>query len=56
MALILQSGSEREEILKEKYNMQEITSSEKRELQQIILKKDRMSQEEAALIKNLSSN
>ena len=56
MALILQSGSEREEILKEKYNMQELTSSEKRELQQIILKKDRMSQEEAALIKNLSSN
>ena len=56
MALILQSGSEREEILKEKYNMQEITSSEKRELQQIILKKDRMSQEDAALIKNLSSN
>ena len=37
---ISQAGSEREEILKEKYNMQELTSAEKRELQQIILKKD----------------
>jgi len=52
---ISQSGTEREEILKEKYNMQELTSAEKRELQQIILKKDKMSQEEALLIKNLSS-
>ena len=52
---ISQAGSEREEILKEKYNMQELTSAEKRELQQIILKKDKMSQEEASLIKNLSS-
>ncbi len=56
LGLIAQSGAEREEILKEKYNMQELTSSEKRELQQIILKKDKMSQEEAALIKDLSSN
>ena len=54
--LIAQSESEREEILKEKYNMQELNSSEKRELQQIILKKDKMSQEETALIKDLSSN
>ena len=56
LKLIAQSEAEREEILKEKYNMQELTSSEKRELQQIILKKDKMSQEEAALIKDLSSN
>jgi hypothetical protein len=35
--------------------MQELTSAEKRELQQIILKKDKMSQDEEALIKNLSS-
>ena len=55
IALISQTYSEREEILKEKYNMHELTSSEKRELQQIILKKDRMSREEEALIKNLSS-
>ena len=56
LKIISQTNSEREEILKEKYNMQELTSSEKRELQQIILKKDKMSQEEAALIKDLSSN
>ena len=56
LELITKSETEREEILKEKYNMQELTSSEKRELQQIILKKDKMSQEEAALIKDLSSN
>ena len=56
LKLIAQSEAGREEILKEKYNMQELTSSEKRELQQIILKKDKMSQEEAALIKDLSSN
>ena len=55
LKIISQTNSEREEILKEKYNMQELTSSEKRELQQIILKKDKMSQDEEALIKNLSS-
>ncbi len=54
--LISQAHNEREEILKEKYSMDELSSSEKRELQQIILKKDRMSQEEELLIKNLSSN
>ena len=52
---ISQNESEREAVLKDKYSMQELSSAEKRELQQIILKKDRMSQEEAALIKNLSS-
>ena len=35
--------------------MNELNSSEKRELQQIILKKDKMSSEEEALIKSLSS-
>ncbi len=55
LKMISQTNSEREEILKEKYNMQELTSAEKRELQQIILKKDKMSQDEEALIKNLSS-
>ncbi len=56
LKLITKSEAVREEILKEKYNMQELTSSEKRELQQIILKKDKMSHEEKALIKDLSSN
>jgi len=55
IGLISQTYSEREDILKEKYNMNELNSSEKRELQQIILKKDKMSQDEEALIKNLSS-
>ncbi len=55
LKIISQTNSEREEILKEKYNMKELTSAEKRELQQIILKKDKMSQDEEALIKNLSS-
>ena len=55
LKIISQTNSEREEILKQKYNMQELTSAEKRELQQIILKKDKMSQDEEALIKNLSS-
>ena len=55
LKIISQTNSEREDILKEKYNMQELTSAEKRELQQIILKKDKMSQDEEALIKNLSS-
>jgi hypothetical protein len=54
--IIAKSNTDREETLKEKYNKKELTSSEKRELQQIILKKDKMSQEEANLIKNLSSN
>ena len=53
--LISQNESEREEVLKDKYSMQELSSAEKRELQQIILKKDKMSQDDAALIKNLSS-
>ena len=53
--LISQTYVEREEILKEKNSLHELTSSEKRELQQIILKKDRMSQEEELLLRNLSS-
>ena len=53
--LISKSEKDREEILKEKYNMQEILSAEKRELQQLILKKDSMSEEDQILLKNLSS-
>ena len=54
LKLILQSDSEREQFLIEKFNMQELSSAEKRELQQIILKKAKMSQDEEALIKKLS--
>ena len=53
--IICQSYSEREELLREKYTMHELSSSEKRELQQIILKKAKMSQDDKALIKKLSS-
>jgi len=53
--IILQSESDRELFLKDKYASDNLNPSEKRELQQIILKKDRMSPEEKELIKNLSS-
>ena len=53
--IISKSEKDRQELLKEKYNMQEITSAEKRELQQIILKKEEMSEEDQILLKNLSS-
>ena len=54
--LISQSSDKREEFLREKHQLKELDSSEKRELQQIILKKDKMSLEDTDLIKNLSSN
>ena len=41
--------------IKEKYNIEALSLDEKRELQQILLKKDKMSVEEASLLKNLSS-
>jgi len=56
--VILRTGldnQEREETLKEKYSMEALSLGEKRELQQILLKKDKMSVEEASLLKNLSS-
>ncbi len=55
ISLISKTEKDREEILKEKYNMQEITSAEKRELQQHILKKASMTEEDQILLKNLSS-
>jgi DNA primase len=53
--LISKTEKDREEILKEKYNMQEISSAEKRELQQHILRKASMTEEDQILLKNLSS-
>ena len=56
--IILRTGldnQEREEALKEKYSLEALSPDEKRELQQILLKKDKMSGEEASLLKNLSS-
>ena len=54
--IILKLDSEREQFLIEKFSMHELSPAEKRELQQIILKKAKMSQDDEALIKNLSSN
>ena len=54
--IILKLDSEREQFLIEKFRMHELSPAEKRELQQIILKKAKMSQDDEALIKNLSSN
>ena len=56
--IILKTGldnQEREEALKEKYSIEALSLDEKRELQQILLKKDKMSDDEALLLKNLSS-
>ena len=52
--IILKTGldnQEREEALKEKHSLEALSSDEKRELQQILLKKDKMSDEEASLLK-----
>jgi len=51
----VKNQKDREEILKEKYNMQHISSAERRELQQFILKKAELSNEDRALLKKLSS-
>jgi len=51
----VKNQKDREEILKEKYNMQHISSAERRELQQFILKKAELSDEDRALLKKLSS-
>ena len=52
---ISQSGDDRLEILKEKYNMGEISSSETRELQKLILLSKEISKEDQTLLKELSS-
>ncbi len=54
ISTISKSEKDREEILKEKYNMQEISSAEKRELQQIILIKENISEADHNLLRNLS--
>ena len=51
----VKNQKDREEILKEKYNMHHISSAERRELQQFILKKAELSDEDRVLLKNLSS-
>ena len=51
----VKNQKDREEILKEKYNVDHISSAERRELQQFILKKAELSDEDRVLLTNLSS-
>jgi DNA primase len=54
--VLLKNQKDREQILKDKYNVSSITSSERRDLQQIILKREELSDEDENWLKKLSSN
>jgi len=54
MNALLKEEEDREESLKTKYNTGSISETERRELQQIILKKSEIENEDKALLKNLS--
>jgi len=54
--VLLKNQKEREQILKDKYNVRSIASSERRDLQQIILKKEEISDDDRDWLKKLSSN
>ena len=54
--VLLKNQKDREQILKDKYNVSSITSSERRDLQQIILKREELSDEDQNWLKKLSSN
>ncbi len=53
-AILRSFKKDREEILKGKYNIDDLNSDEKRELQKILLKKEVMSENDKALIQKLS--
>jgi len=53
--VLLKNQKDREQILKDKYNVSSIASDERRELQQIILKKEEMSDEDQLWLQKLSS-
>jgi len=52
--ILLKNKKDREQILKDKYNVQSITAAERRDLQQIILKKQEMTDNDRDLLKKLS--
>ena len=52
--ILLKNQKDREQILKDKYNVQSITAAERRDLQQIILKKQEMTDNDRDLLKKLS--
>ena len=53
--ILLKNQKDREQILKDKYNVRSITPAERRDLQQIILKKQKITDDDRNWLKNLSS-
>jgi DNA primase len=56
MDILLKNQKDREQILKDKYNVRSITPVERRDLQQIILKKQEITDDDRNWLKKLSSN
>ena len=52
--ILLKNQKDREQILKDKYNVGSITAAERRDLQQIILKKEEIADNDRDLLKKLS--
>jgi len=52
---LLKNEKDREEMLKEKYNTESISAHERRELQQLILKKPELGTEDQEWLSKLSS-
>ena len=55
MDILLKNQKDREQILKDKYNVESITPAERRDLQQIILKKEEITDDDRNWLKKLSS-
>ncbi len=55
IAVLLKNEKDREEMLKEKYNTESISAHERRELQQLILKKPELGTEDQEWLSKLSS-
>ena len=56
MDILLKNQKDREQTLKDKYNVQSITTAERRDLQQIILKKQEITDDDRNWLEKLSSN
>jgi DNA primase len=56
MDILLKNQKDREQILKDKYNVRSIAPAERRDLQQIILKKQEITDDDRNWLKKLSSN
>ena len=55
MDILLKNQKDREQSLKDKYNVQSITPAERRDLQQIILKKQEITDDDRNWLEKLSS-